>query len=67
MSRLFVSIPTKHPNTDKYYNIHYLVDTGSPITTLTRKALCAIHGKQYHSDYNHKLEFPLTDAYLIGT
>jgi hypothetical protein len=43
MSRLFVSIPTKHRNADKYYNIHYLVDTGSPITTLTRKALCAIH------------------------
>ena len=41
--RLFVSIPTKHHNSNKYFNVHYLLDTGSPITTLTRKALCAIH------------------------
>jgi hypothetical protein len=41
--RLFVSIPTKHPIVNKYYNVHYLIDTGSPITTLTQRALSAIH------------------------
>lgn len=43
MRRLFVSIPTKFPAVKKYYNVHYLIDTGSPITTLTRRALCTLH------------------------
>lgn len=50
MLRLFVSIPTKHPKVNRYYNVHYLLNAGSPITTLTRKALCAIHEKEYNSD-----------------
>ena len=41
--RLFVTVPTKHFALNKYYNVHYLLNTGSPITTLTRRALCAIH------------------------
>jgi hypothetical protein len=41
--RLFISIPTSHPKTKKYVNMHFLLHTASPITTLTQRALCAIH------------------------
>lgn len=34
-SRLFFSIPTAMKNSSKYYNVHYLLDTASPYTTLT--------------------------------
>lgn len=34
-SRLFFSIPTARVNSQEYYNVHYLFDTGSPYTTLT--------------------------------
>ena len=43
LPRLFISIPTKFYESDKYYNVHYLLNTGSPITTLTQKALSALH------------------------
>lgn len=33
--RLFFSIPTAKQNSSEYYNVHYLLDTGSPYTTLT--------------------------------
>ena len=45
--RIFFTIPTRHPKMRKYTNVHYLLDTGSSITTLTHRALCAIHEKQY--------------------
>ena len=47
MNLLFVSIPTAHPNLNKYLYIHYLLDTGSPTTTLTHRAMCALHQRQY--------------------
>lgn len=50
MNRLFLSIPTKHPNINKFYNVHFLLDTGSPVTTLTRRALCTLHQLKYDSD-----------------
>lgn len=34
-SRLFFSIPTAKYNSSEYYNVHYLLDTSSPYTTLT--------------------------------
>ena len=34
-SRLFFSFPTARENSTEYYNIHYLLNTGSPRTTLT--------------------------------
>lgn len=34
-SRLFFSLPTARENSSEYYNVHYLLDTGSPYTTLT--------------------------------
>ena len=34
-SRLFFSIPTARVNSTEYYNVHYLLDTGSPRITLT--------------------------------
>lgn len=45
--RMFLTIPTSHPNLREYFYVHYLLDTGSPITTLTHRALCAIHKKTY--------------------
>jgi hypothetical protein len=44
---MFLSIPTAHPDVNKYINVIYLLDTGSPVTTLTNRALCAIHQKKY--------------------
>lgn len=45
-SRFFVSIPTAKKDSDEYYYVHYLLDTGSPITTLTHEALCCLHDKK---------------------
>jgi hypothetical protein len=67
MCRLFISIPTKHPIVDKFYNVHYLIDTGSPITTLTKKALCSIHQKEYNNDRKHNQEFLVDKPYQIGS
>jgi hypothetical protein len=44
---MFLLIPTAHPDINKYINVYYLLDTGSPVTTLTHRALCAIHQKKY--------------------
>lgn len=65
--RLFVSIPTKHPPTNQYYNVHYLLDTGSPITTLTRRALCTLHQKEYKEDSPYFQEFLMGENYQIGS
>lgn len=43
LHRLFVSIPTAHPQINKFINVHFLLNTGSPHTTLTHRALCAIN------------------------
>lgn len=43
VDRLFISIPTKAPNQNRYYNIHYLLGPGSPFTTLTREALSILN------------------------
>ena len=34
-SRLFFSLPTARVNSTEYYNVHYILDTASPYTTLT--------------------------------
>ena len=34
-SRLFLSIPTARASSSEYFNVHYLLNTGSPYTTLT--------------------------------
>jgi hypothetical protein len=66
MRRLFLSIPTKHPKVNKFYNVHFLLNTGSPITTLTQKALCTIHQKEYNSDKKYLQQFHLDMPYQIG-
>ena len=67
MRRLFLSIPTKHPKINKFYNVHFLLDTGSPITTLTQRALCSIHQIKYNSDKEQIREFLMDKPYQIGT
>jgi hypothetical protein len=61
LHRLFVSIPTAHPKINKFVNIHFLIDTGSPYTTLTRRALCAIHQRPFSTE----IVFP-RQMYQIG-
>jgi hypothetical protein len=61
LRRLFVSIPTSHPSINKYVYVHYLVDTASPHTTLTHRALCAIHQRPYSTE----IKFP-RQQYQIG-
>lgn len=50
LHRLFVSIPTSHPKIKKYVNVHFLIDTGSPHTTLTHRSLCAIHQRPFSTE-----------------
>ena len=66
MRRLFLTIPTKHPKINKFYNVHFLLDTGSPVTTLTYRALCAIHSIEYNSKKKHNQQFLLDMPYQIG-
>lgn len=67
MRRLFLSIPVKHPKINKFYNIHFLLDTGSPITTLTQRALCAIHSMEYKSEKKNLQQFLVDMPYQIGS
>lgn len=67
MRRLFLSIPTKHPKINKFYNVHFLLNTGSPITTLTRRALCSIHQIKYNSDKKNLQQFLVDMPYQIGS
>ena len=50
LHRLFVSIPTSHPEINKFVNVHFLLDTGFPHTTLTHRALCAIHQRPFSTE-----------------
>lgn len=50
LHRLFVSIPTSHPRLNKFVNVHFLIDTKSPYTTLTHRALCAIHQRPFSTE-----------------
>lgn len=52
LHRLFVSIPISHPQINKYINVHFLVNTGSPHTTLTHRTLCAIHQRAFSTEIN---------------
>ena len=61
LHRLFVSIPTAHPQIKKYVNVHFLVNTASPHTTLTQRALCAIHQRPFTTE----IKFP-RQLYQIG-
>lgn len=61
LHRLFVSIPTSHPKINKFVNVHFLLDTGSPHTTLTHRALCAIHQRPISTE----IIFP-RQLYQIG-
>lgn len=61
LRRLFISVPVSHPQINKFVNIHFLVDTVSPFSTLTHKALCAIHQRPYSTE----LIFP-RQQYNIG-
>ena len=45
--RMFMAIPTRPSGHYPYLYVHYLLDSGSPFTTLTHSALCALHGKKY--------------------
>ena len=66
MRRLFLTVPTKHPKINKFYNVHFLLDTGSPITTLTQRALCALNSMEYDSEKKHHQQFLLDMPYQIG-
>ena len=61
LHRLFVSIPTMHPEIKKFVNVHFLLDTTSPHTTLTHRALCAIHQRPFSTE----IVFP-RQTYQIG-
>jgi hypothetical protein len=62
-SRLFFSIPTARANSLEYFNIHYLLDTGCPYSTLTHEALCCLYAKDVS---NHSVVFPSVMNILIG-
>ena len=61
LNRLFVAIPTSHPEINEFVYVHFLLDTTSPHTTLTQRALCAIHQKPFSTDW----KFP-RQHYWIG-
>jgi hypothetical protein len=52
-SRLFFSIPTARENSQEYYYVHYLLNTGWPYTTLTHEALCCLYGKKADDHNTH--------------
>ena len=69
-SRLFFSIPTARLDSQEYYYVHYLLDTGSPYTTLTHEALRCLYGKKA-DDYNvlfpSLLDIKIGGRYVVET
>ena len=66
MGRLFLTVPTKDLSINKFYNVHFLLDTGVPTTQITRRTVCALNHIEYDNENKYDQKLPFHKPYQIA-